>query len=96
MSKQTVTVALDMEGDLHNAGLPTDDETIEAATEAWMHAATIIAAKLGVELVVVTDAQEWDRCNPTHDQDGNVTVAGRIWQGAHWSFDVSPDGRVVR
>jgi len=84
--RPAVRVAIDMTHDMWVAGLPDHPAIVRQQRSAWRTAARRIADELLVNLhfVFVTYGSETaDRADPTHTDDGDLTLAGRIWQGAH-------------
>jgi hypothetical protein len=100
MTTQT-TIALDARNDLHYAGqLTTDDDTNDRLVEAFETAYRTVAEQVGRDTfdadvtVIDYDPAAGNTGDEMYDEDGQPTLAGKIWQAAHDAIDVTvnPDG----
>jgi len=81
-----VRVAIDMAHDLRVAGHPDHPVIVDQQRGWWRRVARRIADELLADLTIVYatyGSEAADGADPTHDDDGDLTLAGRIWQGAH-------------
>ena len=82
--RPTVRVALDMAHDLRVAGLPDHPAIVRQQRTTWRTAAYRIADELLANLHIVYPRYHGEgRADATHTDDGDPTLAGRIWQGSH-------------
>ena len=84
--RPAVRVALYMAHDLRAAGMPDHPAIVRQQLTTWRTAARRIADDLLAQLTIIFVTDEVPRAgrvDATHTDDGDLTLAGRIWQGAH-------------
>ena len=77
-------VALDMAHDMRGAGLPDHPAIVRQQLTTWRTAAYRIAEELLAQLTIVYPRYHGEvLVDFTHTDDGDPTLAGRIWREAH-------------
>jgi len=86
--RPAVRVAIDMAHDLRAAGMPDHPAIVRRQLTTWRTAAYRIADDLLAQLTIVYPGYHGEGfVDLTHTFDGDPTLAGRIWQGAHDASD---------
>ena len=82
--RPTVRVAIDVAHDMRVAGLPDHPAIVHQQLTTWRTAAYRIADDLLAQLAIVYPRYHREGCaDATHTDDGDLTLAGRVWQEAH-------------
>jgi len=82
--RPTVRVAIDVAHDMRGAGLPDHPAIVHQQLTTWRTAAYRIADDLLAQLAIVYPRYHREGCaDATHTDDGDLTLAGRVWQEAH-------------
>jgi len=91
--RPAVRVAIDMAHDMRAAGLPDHPAIVRQQRKAWQTAAYRVADELLVNLhfVFVTPAFPDASRTDALTNDGDLTLAGRVWQEAHAASDPGVD-----